>query len=814
MVTSECTKREINFGRLGRHANLTAALFAALSTAASVQSAAGQLRVVAWNISNYDGLDRSLDVQTAIYASFDGRSMSPDVILAQEFLSVSALTTFRNVLNSASGSPGDWVAAPFVDGADTESVCLYRSSRVVLVGGVTWTIAVGSSLASNQPRNTYRYDLRPVGYNAGSTVVSMYNVHMKAGSGTEDNARRLVESTRIRDNAEGLDTNGAGSGKPAAYQFLVGGDMNMQRATWTSYEQLVLSQTNNTGRFFDPINTSGSWNNNSSFRFVHTQDPVGPGGMDDRHDQILVGAGLIDGAGLDYIGNASLAYSTTTWNDPNHSYRVWGNDGSSFDVSLTTTGNTMVGPAIATALRNAASASGGHLPVFLDLRVPAKVARPASINFGAVAQNATAQQSVSIGNGGDIALWTAAGIANVTYTIAASSGFTAPGGSFSDAAGGLLNSHTITMNTSTPGIKTGTLTVASNDPDSPSAVITITGTVLAANTPPLANAGTDITTTDLDGSGAETVTLNGSGSSDPDGTIILYRWTLGANQLVSGTSPTANVALPVGTSDVLLTVTDNGNATATDIVRVIVNPRPNQPPTANAGSDITVEDSDGSGGESVLLDGSGSTDSDGSIAMYTWREGATVLAESPLSIASIPLNVGQHTLTLTVTDDDNATAVDTVVVEVNQRPNQAPFANAGADQGLVDLDRSGEETFTLDGAASTDLDGTIVSYIWMEGFTQVATGVAPIISLPVGDHTITLTVTDNGGAMATDDVMIAISSPCVGDFNQDGGIDGADVEAFFASWTVGDPSADVNVDGGVDGADVEVFFVRWAASEC
>jgi hypothetical protein len=61
---------------------------------------------------------------------------------------------------------------------------------------------------------------------------------------------------------------------------------------------------------------------------------------------------------------------------------------------------------------------------------------------------------------------------------------------------------------------------------------------------------------------------------------------------------------------------------------------------------------------------------------------------------------------------------------------------------------------------------------------------------------------------------LAGGEPCVADFNQDGGVDGADVEAFFLAWEAGDSSADVNQDGGVDGADVEFFFVRWEAGGC
>ena len=56
--------------------------------------------------------------------------------------------------------------------------------------------------------------------------------------------------------------------------------------------------------------------------------------------------------------------------------------------------------------------------------------------------------------------------------------------------------------------------------------------------------------------------------------------------------------------------------------------------------------------------------------------------------------------------------------------------------------------------------------------------------------------------------------PCIADFNQDGGIDGADIESFFIAWESGAASGDVSEDGGVDGQDIEYFFVRWEAGGC
>jgi endonuclease/exonuclease/phosphatase family metal-dependent hydrolase len=542
--------------------------------------ASAQLRVANWNLSFYDGTDRASDIQTAVYGQFNGRSMSPDVFALQEFSNASALSTFVNVLNTAPGSPGDWAAAPFITGPDSQSVLVYRASKVDFIRAVT--VALGGTGSTNQPRNTYRYDLRAKGYTTTNATFAVYSVHMKAGSTSEDNARRLVESSNIRDNASGMDTNGPGTALPAGYHFILAGDLNMQNAGQTSYQELIGGAGGNLGRFYDPIcrpgiyytagsgTDAGNWNNNVAFQMIHTQDPATSAGMDDRHDQILLSGSLVDTLGMDYVGNPTVRWNLNTWNDPNHSYRCWGNDGTSFNAPMTTTGNQNVGPTIAQALINAATTSGGHLPVFLDLRVPAKVAAPLTIDFGTVVQNSTAQQSISVGNGGNTTLWNTNGIATLSYTLTPTSGFTAPAGTFNDGAGGATNSHTISMNTSTVGVKSGTITVNATGADVATYVINVTGNVTAPNQPPVANAGSDQTVTDTDSSGSETVTLDGSVSNDPDGTITDYRWNEGVLVLAQGPSSTANVALAVGVHTITLTVTDNSSATATDTVVVTV----------------------------------------------------------------------------------------------------------------------------------------------------------------------------------------------------------------------------------------------------
>jgi len=84
----------------------------------------------------------------------------------------------------------------------------------------------------------------------------------------------------------------------------------------------------------------------------------------------------------------------------------------------------------------------------------------------------------------------------------------------------------------------------------------------------------------------------------------------------------------------------------------------------------------------------------------------------------------------------------------------SPTANAGVDQTV---ECAGATTgVNLDGSASTAGSGTINSYAWAEGATPLGTSAMLTVNLPVGTHTITLTVTDTGGGSDTDDVVVTV----------------------------------------------------------
>jgi hypothetical protein len=88
--------------------------------------------------------------------------------------------------------------------------------------------------------------------------------------------------------------------------------------------------------------------------------------------------------------------------------------------------------------------------------------------------------------------------------------------------------------------------------------------------------------------------------------------------------------------------------------------------------------------------------------------------------------------------------------------NQDPTADAGSDQMVTDTDEDCLEPVTLDGTGSSDVDGTIESYVWTGDDVEIATGASPSVVFGVGSHVVQLTVTDDGGRTASDTVTIDI----------------------------------------------------------
>ena len=272
----------------------------------------------------------------------------------------------------------------------------------------------------------------------------------------------------------------------------------------------------------------------------------------------------------------------------------------------------------------------------------------------------------------------------------------------------------------------------------------------AENQLPTADAGSDQNLTLASGESTITVSLNGSGSSDPDGTISSYVWTGNPNP---ADVQAPSVTLSAGSYQFSLVVTDNdGGSSSADTVNVTVNPAPveNAPPVADAGSDQTITLESGQSSVSVRLSGAGSRDSDGTIASYIWSgtpNPADVIAPS------VVLGEGTYVFNLVVRDNDGTQSQsDSVTITVEPAPviNQAPIANAGNDRTLTLEQGQTSVNVTLNGSGSTDSDGTVVGYSW-NGSPNPADTSSPTVSLEPGTYVFSLVVTDDDGAQSQPD---------------------------------------------------------------
>jgi hypothetical protein len=352
-----------------------------------------------------------------------------------------------------------------------------------------------------------------------------------------------------------------------------------------------------------------------------------------------------------------------------------------------------------------------------------------------------------------------------TYTITAtaqSNGTMSPTGSVT-VSSGAAQSFTITPNS---GYQVADVTV---DNTSVGAVTSyqfsnvtanhsITASFSQTNQPPVANAGPDQSVPEN-----TPVTLNGSNSTDPQNTKLSYKWTqTGGPQVALSSATAANptfTAPGVGTEGAALTfsltVTNALGLQSSD--NCIVNDTwVNQPPSANAGSALTVNE-----GATVTLDGSGSTDPDDGIASYEWKQTAgptaTLSAATSAQTTFVAPNVGTTgtslTFQLTVTDKGGLKSTSNCIVNVTW-VDSPPVANAGSDQSVY-----GGNTVALDGSGSYDPDDGIKTYAWKQTsgtpvtLTNSAAAqpsfTAPQPSTSGTTLTFALTVTDNAGLQST-----------------------------------------------------------------
>jgi len=286
-------------------------------------------------------------------------------------------------------------------------------------------------------------------------------------------------------------------------------------------------------------------------------------------------------------------------------------------------------------------------------------------------------------------------------------------------------------------------------------------TVFVVNRPPVADAGPD--------QGAfkgDLVTLNGTGSADPDGDPLTYVWSqVGGPPVALAGADTASPSftpLASGTYAFLLTVEDGWGGSANDTAAVAV---PDRGPVADAGPDQTVPKK-----TAVTLDGTGSSDPDGDPLTYAWTQvggPAVALAGADTPTPSFtPLMGETYAFELAVDDGGGGTATDRVAVTA---VNAAPTADAGPDRTA-----SKRTTVLLDGANSSDPDGDPLAFLWTQvdgppvAVSGATTARATFVPTVGGTYAFRLTVSDGDGGVAEDAVQVVVpNAPPVADAGPD-----------------------------------------------
>ena len=223
--------------------------------------------------------------------------------------------------------------------------------------------------------------------------------------------------------------------------------------------------------------------------------------------------------------------------------------------------------------------------------------------------------------------------------------------------------------------------------DTDTVVITV-NPVTPVDDPPVADAGPDQTVT-----AGDLVTLDGTGSTDPEGETLTFDWTAPAGITLSdptAASPTFTAPAGPATLTFTLEVCDEADPTSlcdTDTVVITVNPVTpvDDPPVADAGPDQTV-----TAGDLVTLAGSG-TDPEGETLTFDWTAPAGITLSDPTAASptfTAPAGPATLTFTLEVCDEADPTSLcdtDTVVITVNPVTpvDDPPVADAGPDQTVT-----------------------------------------------------------------------------------------------------------------------------------
>ena len=297
----------------------------ALSLASTYAYGQNVLRIGSWNVFNRpnDSVDDA-DFGTVFEAigdlSVNENRQRLSILALQETDTQSALD-IRDILNDTHGISSYEVITSDADGGGDRTGFVYDTSLVSLES----QFELADGLTHNTLRATFAID---------DELLTIYSVHLRAGTGSANRDARAFESDLLRADADML---GEGS------NVLFAGDFNAQgfEQSFDNFVAVGVAQA------FDVADALGDFHDNPDFLSLHTQNPGVS--LDDRFDLQLGTGELFDGVGIEYL---------------NDSFTVVGNNGTHTINERLDTG-TGASPEVLAALISVSD----HLPIFSDFIV-------------------------------------------------------------------------------------------------------------------------------------------------------------------------------------------------------------------------------------------------------------------------------------------------------------------------------------------------------------------------------------------------------------------------------------------------------------